>query len=254
MTTAKPAKLKETYDIEQVLDWAYRVQCVDRRVARQRAQRGPARYPSSTPFAAFEALGTRVDTSGVVMDDPTNIKVDDALIIHDAVLRLSEMWIEWRGRDEVLVWDHAAAKAAGKVIEQVNEQWCLVDIVSAAGVEPIMVNLEQAGTAVLVIIHAKSGLRPEVHEDWVEPRGAVAADSSKQDKWGRKRRVHEGVIAQEVMHARAIYTVWHAALALLAIELEGVLDRFEIAGPPAAPAQPWTAVRGKVLKQVSIAD
>ena len=100
MTTVT-APLKEAMDIEQLLDWAYRVQCIDRRVARQRARRGPALYPTAAPFAAFESLGTRVDTSGVVMDDVANFKVDDALIIHDAVLRLSEMFIEWRGGDEV---------------------------------------------------------------------------------------------------------------------------------------------------------
>jgi hypothetical protein len=240
---------KENIDIEQLLDWAYRVQCVDRRAARQWGATRPAAYPSSTPFSAFEALGTRVDTSGFTAHDLANIKVDDALLIHDTVLRLSEMWIEWRGRDEVVVWDHAAAKSAGKVIEQTAQGFVMYDVYHWGGsVVPPPVPLEQAGTSVLVIIHAKGGVRPDVHEEWVEPRGVVPSDLSKRDRRNRMRRSADGVSAHEVMHARAVYTVWHAALSLLAVELEGRLQRFAVTGLM-ADLQPWTSVRRKVWKQ-----
>lgn len=241
-----PAKLKQTKDIEQVLDWAYRVQCVDRRAGGLRHPR-PAAYPTATAFAAFEMLGTRVDMSSGVPPDLTNIKTDDALIIHDAVLRLSEMWIEWRGRDEVVVWDHASALAAGKLIEDTGHGFVLYDRESAGELYPVP--LEQAVTTVLVIIHAKSGLRPDVHEDWVQKAGRPMSDEPLSYRRGKLRRTEQGVTAHAVMHARAVYMVWHAALSLLAIELDGVLDGFDIAGPPSAPREPWLVAQKRVLKQ-----
>jgi len=37
---------------------------------------------------------------------------------------------------------------------------------------------------------------------------------------------------------RALYAVWHAALGVLAAELDGKLSRHAVL-PPSAPAQPW---------------
>lgn len=235
---------KETVDIEALLDWTYRIQCADRRISALRPQ-APALFPTATGFAAFADLGTRVDTSGVRITDLEHIKTDDALIVHDAVLRLSEMWLEWRAGDEVVVWDRDEAKAAGFVIEQDANGWWLHPLASRDAAVPV--RLEQAGTAVLVIIHAKAGARPEVHERWTPPVGRAAADGCRRDRRGRLRRVVEGVSAGEVMHARAMYAVWRAALVLLAAELDGVLDGYTITGPE-APAEPWAKAPKRVLK------
>jgi hypothetical protein len=243
-------RAKEVIDIEQLLDWAYRVQCVDKRVGQLRP-RGPAAYPGAAPFAEYAMLGTRVDTSRSHAADIMRFQADDALTIHDAVLALDEMWIEWRAGDEAVIWDHKQAASSGMVIAEAADGWRLYPSYQQGVADHPGVLLEQAGTSVLVIIHAKAANRPDVHEDWKPARGAQAADGSRMDHWGRKRKSGEGVSAGEVMHARAIYMVWHAALSVLAVDLEGALSGFAVSGL-LAPTEPWQTAPARVLKSIPV--
>lgn len=226
---------KERIDIEALLDWAYRRQCVVQQTIVS-SPRGPIASPGGS-LGMIAELGTRVDSSSFAARAAGVRLPGDAMVVHDAVLSLSEMWLEWSADDEVSVWDHARAADEGQAIALTGGVWHRAPL---AGGQPT--RLEQAGTAVLVILNAKGGTRPETHDGWKAPVGAVAGDDAPEDAWGRKRKrvAGQGIGFDEVMHARALYLVWHAALRLLVAELEGALDKFEVTGP-LAPPMPWLA-------------
>lgn len=227
---------KERIDIEALLDWAYRRQCVDKQVAAF-TPRGPSASPAGS-FGMIAELGTRVDSSSFAARACSMRTPDDALVVHATVLqRLAEMWLEWSASDEVQVWDRARATAEGQDIVKANGVWLRVPL--AGGPKA---RLEQAGTATLVLVNAKAGTRPETHDGWAAPVGAVAGDDAERDARGRKRKRKrgEGIGFDEVIHARAVYLVWHAALCLLVAELDGALERFDVTGPIATP-MPWLA-------------
>ena len=230
---------KEQIDIERLLEWAYRVQCVDRHCAAFTPQ-GPSASPAGS-LGQYAALGTRVDNSSFAARAAGFRMPDDAMIIHDAVLALDEMWIEWRGGGEVDIWDRARAAQEGQSISQLHGDWVREPIIATGGVRPLPVRLEQAGVMALVIIHAKAGTQPDYHPDWQAPRGRPPVHAL--DRKGKKQ---EGMSVETVMHARACYLVWRAALALLAAQLDGALAGYHVSGPSASEA-PW--VRGKTLKR-----
>lgn len=240
--------MKEQVDIERLVEWAYRVQCVDRRTGRRRPS-GPAQYPTAAPFMQFVALGTRVDSSGlgvhgaeVVVDG-----LDDADMVHNAVLALGNMWIEWRGDDDVVVWTAEIAAREGRVIDRVGEDWFLFPAQWSSSERPEPVPLEDAGVSILLIVHGRAGSRPDWHEGWKPLRGVQAGDACPRDRRGRRRKQAGVVSPQDVAHARAIYAVWHAALAVLAEDLRGVLSQYE-AMAPAAPEAPWMLSEKRVMK------
>lgn len=230
---------KERIDIERLLEWAYRVQCVDRQVVAF-SPRGPSASPAGS-LGQYADLGTRVDSSSFAARALGMRTPDDAMIIHDTVLALGEMWIEWVGGDDVQIWDRERAEREGQIIEKRSGIWYREPVYSSGPVMPLPVRLEQAGTVALVIVNAKNGSQPEYHAGWRPSEGRPAADPGATDRWGRKSRRSDGVTYENVMHARACYLVWHAALALLAVELQGALSGYEVTGP-VAPVAPW-AVR-----------
>lgn len=237
--------MKETIDIEALLEWAYRQQCVDKQVA-VLAPRGPSTSISGN-LGQYVALGTRVDNSSPATR-ALGIKVaDDAMIVHDAVLSAGEMWIEWKRDDEVEIWDRERAAAAGQAIEKVNGDWLRRPICPNGRVAAFGVRVEQAATVALLIVNAKSGSRPEWFEGWAAPEGRAANDSLPTDRWGRRRKRSQSASIEDVMHGRAIYAVWRAALALLAIELDGALARYQVIGP-CAPVSPWDKPAARVLE------
>lgn len=78
-------------DIEALVDWAYRVQCVDRMAGLMSVASGQARpsFRSAThAMLDFAALGVRVDSSPGYVAAMGATAQDDALMIHDAVLSL----------------------------------------------------------------------------------------------------------------------------------------------------------------------
>ena len=230
--------MKERIDIERLLEWAYRVQCVDRQMAAF-TPRGPSASPAGS-LGQYAELGTRVDTSSFAARAMGLRTPDDAMIIHDTVLALGEMWIEWVGGAVVEIWDRERIAREGQVIERRGGVWWREAAYSSGPVRPLPVRLEQAGTVALVIIHAKSGLRPEVHEGWKEAPWRAPKDAGVADARGRVRKRREGPTAEDVMHSRALYLVWRAALEVLAADLAGSLADYEVTGPAASP-EPWSA-------------
>ncbi|KAI93934.1 hypothetical protein T281_13830 [Rhodomicrobium udaipurense JA643] len=253
--TERPDRLK--IDIEKLLDWTYRVQKVERAAAALRPRAPVAALPSA--LGQYVVLGTRVDQSshacGIVgLASEHRGACDDALIVHDAVLALADMWLEWADFDQVEIWDRERLARDGQIVEQRSGAWWRLPAVTIGNVEPMPARVEQACAAAIVIINAKNGTRPEAYEDWAAQRGATATDSGVMDRWGRGRKARDTIRVDEVMHARAIYLVWHAALEMLAAQLDGALSGFEVTGPE-AQAEPWIGARGsrgRVLEGVRL--
>lgn len=246
---ARNSMAKERIDIERLLEWAYRVQCVDRQVTAF-SPRGPSASPAGS-LGQYAVLGTRVDNSSFAARAAGLRLPDDAMIIHDTVLSLGEMWIEWVGGDEVQIWDMDRAAREGQAIEKRGGIWYREPIYSSVPVRPLPVRLEQACTVALVIVNAKNGSQPEFHAGWWPSEGRPAAAGRDVDRPGRPKKDRGGVSFEAVMHARACYLVWHAALALLAVELEGALERFEVSGPVASPC-PWQKPQGRRIEAVQL--
>jgi hypothetical protein len=228
--------MKESLDIEQLLEWAYRTQCVDRSMAMM-TPRGPAVSPAGG-LGQYASLGTKIDNSSFAAR-PAGIRVpDDAAIIHDAVLSLPEIWFEWRRGGEVTLWDRAAADGAGRIIEKVAGDWLLRPVCPNGRVAAFGVRLEQVGAVALLIIHAKAGSRPDWCEGWATKAGRMALDHLPMDRRGRARKRKDDDALEEVIHARAVYAAWRLCLARLAGDLAGALAKHEATGP-LAPESPW---------------
>jgi hypothetical protein len=236
--------MKEQIDIEHLLDWAYRVQCVDKQVSVLKP-RGPSSSASGS-LGQYAELGTKVDNSGAALKALGMKVADDAMIVHDAVLSAGEMWIEWKRDDEVEIWDRERATAAGQEIGKHDGQWLRRPITPNGRVAAFGIRLEQAATVALLITNAKNATGPDWHEGWSAPEGRAANDSLPVDRRGRLRKRTEAASVEEVMHGRAIYAVWRAALALVAIDLAGALRRYDVIGP-AAPEHPWLKAPKRVL-------
>jgi hypothetical protein len=230
-----PAKVQ--IDIEALLDWAYRLQRVDKQIAAF-SPRGPNISPSAS-VAQLLTLGTRIDNSGFAARALSIRLPDDASIVHDAVLSLGDMWLEWSDLDQVEIWDKERMEREHQIIEKVSGAWWRYPIHWANPQGKAPVRVEQACTAALIIIHARAGTRPECYDDWAGPVSGKAP---------RKPR-GECVSIDEVMHARAVYLVWREALAFLAAELDGALREFDVTGPDAL-AEPWQSARKNVLECV----
>lgn len=241
--------VKEAIDIEALLEWAYRQQCVDKQVA-VLAPRGPSGSISGS-LGQYVALGTRVDNSGAAARAMGLKVADDAMIVHDAVLSAGEMWIEWKRDDEVEIWDRQRAAEAGQDIVKLNGEWLRRPICPNGRVAAFGIRIEQAATVALLITNAKTGSRPDWFEGWSAPEGRAANDCLPTDRWGRRRKRSENASVEDVMHGRAIYAVWRAALALLALDLDGALQRYRVEGPR-APESPWDKRRGRVFEGLGL--
>jgi hypothetical protein len=234
---------KREIDIEDLLIWAYRDQCVDRQVIGF-SPKGPNASPASS-LAQFMALGCRVDSSGMAARTLGVRLPDDALIVHDAVLALGDMWIEWRDGDEVVVRDRAGV--AGSTFHETARGWVMTD---ASGAR---VPVTRAVTSVTLIMHARAASRPECYPGWRPPAHRMPKDDLEYDRWGRRRKSKriEGPRAEDVMFARAQYCVWRAGLACLALELADLLADHAVTGPLAAES-PWQVSANRVLRAVNL--
>lgn len=216
---------KETIDVEKVVEWAYRVQCIDRHVG---SPDDVGRMCSTSGgLGEYVRLGTRVDHSGAAVKAIGSSVLDDAETIHSAVLALRDVYLEWRARDVVELWDERKAREAGMAfvkggIAPVYEQ-----------VETAPTPLETVTAAVLIILNARTGSRPEWHPDW-RPSSRIGED---------------GLDRREVMHARALYLAWRLALCRLADALAGRLEFFDVT-PPSAPEMPWKAKRPIIVEDL----
>ena len=215
------SRAKMEIEIEAMLHWAYARQCVDRVASARFTPRGPS---GSTNGAAVQMLelGCRVDNATHAEKILGAKTPDDAMVLHDAVLALEDMWLD----DEAGLWTRERAARAGLAIERKNGRWWLCADAQAAP-------LHCAHVPALIVIHAKAGTRPECFAGWKAPRGRPAKDGAALTEGNV-----EAISAAGVAMARAEYAVWCAALVFLAASLA---DAFEQHAPlpPVAPAAPW---------------
>lgn len=243
--------VKERIDVEQLLIWSYRTQEVDRRCAAKALAVGGG-AGSNWPGQTLE-LGARVDISGagawmasVALAQART--ADDALAVHDAVLALDDMWLACDASDATL-WTRESARGEGFEIAGERDAWSLRPAVTrGCGVEPAPVALARVVVAPLLILHARAGTRP----DWCEGWDAAAAEACGRDRWGRRRVRPRGANAVEaVVRDRAVYLVWRAALACLAVSLEDALDGWLVEGPH-APEAPWEMRARRTLDSLTV--
>ena len=233
--TLEPSKghemsVKETIDIEDLLRWAYQRQKIDRVSQANASKRlGPARLKAGGASAMI--YGCPIDNPASAMQFSATAPVD-AEIIHEAVLRLDQMFIDIEGG----IWTRERIERIGGAVVQDKAKRFWLDIAGERS------PLECAWLGALVIVHAKNGARPEWCEGWRDAGAAVAGDRAPRDQRGRARKGQREFTGEDVAFYRAEYQCWHAALGLLAAELAGILREFEPLGP-AAPREPWRVER-----------
>jgi len=228
--------VKQPIDIEALLSWAYREQCVDRMCAGF-TPKGPSASPANN-LAQYLTLGTRVDSPNYAARIIGSGNVaDDALAVHDAVLALDDVFIEWETDSRLKLWTHEAAVDEGFSICERNggngrTYWKHNREMQAE------CRLDFIGVSMLMITHGRADDRPEWHEGWKPVKGRKPIRRGKtKDRWGRtlkSRMVDDYTVARD----RGVYRVWWWALELLAAQLSDELDRFTITGP-AAVSDPW---------------
>lgn len=228
---------KEIIDIEALLHRAYAQHRVDR--VTPQAMLGLRRQgPSASLVGAMQAvaLGTIVDNSGVaarMIGQQTMMAAtpDDMLIVHDHVMALAEWVIEGVHTAAPRVWRADEIASRGWLIETTAQgQWLVRPGEGAKGADT-WAPLTNPYLSVLVIEHARAGTRPDDL--------GVSERARRRNPWRPTREdlAERGDIAM----ARAIYSAWHAALGVLAAELNGALARHSVTGP-AAPSAPWNRV------------
>jgi hypothetical protein len=227
--------MKHQIDIEALLEWAYRRQCVDRVAGQRFTPKGPSGDANGAAVQMM-MLGCRVDSSSYAARVLGAYAPDDAMILHDTVLALDDLYIDLAGG----VWTSARVAEIGArlIKERGGFFWLEID--------GSRTPLECAHLKALVITHAKVGGRPEWCAGWRDPGNAVASDRGAKDRCGRKRRAKDDYSPEDVAFYRAQYRCWHAALVLLAAELQGALAEYEVTGP-AAPAEPWKKKPEKMI-------
>lgn len=224
---------KETIDIEALLHRAYGQHRVDK-VTPQGVLGLGRRGPGGSLVGAMQAvaLGTIVDNSGVAarmigLQTMMAATPDDMLVVHDHVLALADWLIEEARSGEPAVWRRTDIAARGWRVEEAADGLWLVRPGEARGGGDAMSALTDPYLLALVVEHARAGTRP---------------DDLGVSERARRRRGRPGAAARaergDVMLARAIYATWHAALGVLAADLDGVLTMHRVTGP-AAVADPW---------------
>lgn len=225
---------KMAMPIDDLLVWAYRDQKAHR-MAGGFSPRGPSASLAG-PIGQMIELGCKVQGASFAAMALSDRTPDDAVIIHDAVLRLTDVWSEWRD-GEVILWDHAGAAAVGCRIEPKGEV-ATIRCFDRDGVETGSAEAQSLGLRATIILAGENDLPPDWHPGWAPGRGSRAKDRAVVDARGRLRKGVGEISAQQVNVARAAYGAWHAALTVLAGDLAGLLAGFE-PEPPRAPPAPW---------------
>lgn len=223
---------KEIIDIEALLHRAYAQYRVDR-VTPQNVLGLARMKPAGSLVGAMQAvaLGTIVDNSGAAarmigLQTMSAATPDDMLTVHDHVLALAEWRIETPRAGDAVAWRLSEIDAQGWHVEETAAGSWLVRH-PRRGVDGAMrTPLVNPHLLVTVIEHARAGTRPAVGD-------VVRAGRGRPDAAALAER-------GDVMMARALYAAWHAALGVLAADLDAVLDRHQVTGP-VAPATPWDA-------------
>lgn len=227
---------KETIDIEALVHRAYAQHRVDR--VTPQAMLGLRRQgPSASLVGAMQAvaLGTIVDNSGAAarmigLQTMMAATPDDMLVVHDHVLALADWMIEGVHTAAPSVWRADEIASRGWLIETTAQgQWLVRPGEGAKGTDT-WAPLTNPYLSVLVIEHARAGTRPDDLGVSERARQTVV----------RRGRPDSAALAErgDVAMARAVYGAWHAALRVLAAELDAVLGRHAVTGP-CAPVAPW---------------
>lgn len=219
----------ETIDIEDLVVWAYRTQAVEASLRGMRAavgRLGPSAGGSGS-FGALLTLGTRVDGGGAGLAALGADTHDDAIAVHDAVLRLPAVYVEVVDGDAFAVhWPDELARAGIRGDDRMGFDR-----------DGVMLQLRREEPAVLVIQHGRSGARPEVMADFFADRSERPRDSM--GRYIADRDAYRRTLVDVLWH-RQTYAVWHAALVRLARVLgaPGRLGRWSPSGPDLSPT-PW---------------
>ena len=232
--------MKATIDIEALLVWAYRNQCVDRMAGQMDAVyrgEGPTMRSASSVLANQIALGCRVDSQPRQVAFLGAKAPDDALVVHDAVLALGDVFVELGARDYTL-WDHSLAEREGASIDDCAAGGWLLTRPDAAPAR-----LERIVLTVELIRHAKAADRPDVYADW-----SIWGDGRLHHKETRGADRGLGVAVRDVLRARAVYGAWRLAMLVLAADLREALTKWEPMAP-AVPESPWE-VSGVIPRRV----
>lgn len=219
--------VKETIEIEALLRRAYGQYRVHKVSPATVLGLGAVKLSAPSGFAATMAileLGTRVDTSGAGakmagLQSMAAATPDDLLVVHDHVLALSDWLIEGAEGVEPAVWRRQDIAANGWRLEkQANALWLVRPSGPDGAGRGHLSRLTDPHLAASVILHAADGSRPDCRP---ARRGRMSAAEE-----------------AEVRMERSLYAVWHAALGVLAAELDAVLAKHAVL-PPSAPAEPW---------------
>lgn len=233
--------MKTAIDIEALLVWAYRDMRVERLAGGDDAVRVLSSGGSNWGrFEMLELYGAFIQSSPRTETVPCSAALDlenDALLVHRRVLELDDAFLEMDG-DDAALWDRGLIAAAGHAL--VEPKGGALHMVAPGG---DVVWLDRIGTSVLLIQHARAGIRPECHAEARRRASRPRRDTVNVDpsRAGRPRRSGElapGVTYATAIYHRAQYSVWHAALGILAAELAPLLLKWEVTGPH-APESPW---------------
>lgn len=232
---------KQDIDIEKLLEWAYRAQCVDRVIGQRAAGASDSAkldYGTQAPWLAaaevVQTYGCRIDTSSAV-ERSLGAKVpEDAEIIHQRVMALGEYFLD----DAANCWGHIEAEKIGFTIDRDKSgHWLRAPDGQGTPLTPVAL-------PALMIIHARNGDQPDWCPWWRNPGAAVARDDAEFDSRGRKRKSAATLTPETVTYRRAEYRLWHQALVALAASLEGELTDYEAKSPAALP-HPWLKSKRK---------
>lgn len=224
--------MKETIDIEDLLVWAYRDMQADK-IAADKDWGVRLRVASSWHAVThLGAYGTFVQTSQHELQPGD---CDDAALIHKAVLDLDDAFLAVGENGDARVWDRALIAAEGGTVERLSGSRA---VMRAASGEQLV--LQTITVSVHLIIHARNASRPDCYADVARRRGRPRKDGE----------IAPGITYDDVVYHRAVYSVWHAALGVLAESLQGNLSRWAISGPKASDS-PWLIPAPRVLEAVS---
>lgn len=224
--------MKESIDIEDLLVWAYR----DMQADRISADRGWGQaLRESSSWAQIEGVGRY----GALIDPSRHELLpsdcDDAALIDRHVMALDVAFLASGADGETMVLDVAMIAAEGGTVEIGRGE--RAEMTTAAGET---VPLRTITISPYLVIHARNATRPDCYADVSRRRGRPRKDGE----------VAAGVTWEDVIYHRAIYSVWHAALGLLAESLNGFLVRWAVSAPKAQES-PWLVPAPRVLEVIS---
>lgn len=225
---------KQHIDIQGLLDWAFRVQCVDK-MCRISRPSGPSASPASS-FAAFMELGTLVDNSGFAakMIGSRNV-ADDAVAVYNAALALPDYHAEFLTNTKTRIWAQGSIDEKCSIKRESSEEASLL----RPDKKPL--RHQKIVSSALVIQHAKSGTAPDWLPDWKPRRGAPRRGGI--DLRGRRGKSSDGWRVEDVSVIRAEYSVWVLSMGLLAETLQDELSGYHVQ-PFSMPLAPWQGESG----------